>query len=85
MTNDVTHSEAVEQALQLVSRGFGLPASAIDPDTKLVDLKDFDSLAMEEVLMEIETVIGKPVEPDLIAQMETARDIARVIEQNAQG
>lgn len=74
--------EAMEAMVDFVSRRFARQR-AIDVDTPLVSSGLIDSLAMVEVLVQLETVIARRISPGRIApkDLETVRQMVMTAEQ----
>jgi acyl carrier protein len=77
MTND-----AVEKVIRMLNSALEKPVDGLSADTKVLDIKGFDSLAMERLAGELQIELGEEVNPLAFAQVETIADVARLIDKS---
>jgi acyl carrier protein len=75
----MTH-EAVEKVIAMLNRALDKPVEGLSADTKVLDIKGFDSLAMERLAAELQDELDEEVNPLAFAQVETISDVARLID-----
>lgn len=71
---------ALERARTIVSNCLLIPRETIAADATLEELAPLDSLAMELLVMEIETATGRAVDLEQLLAARTVQDIARLVE-----
>jgi acyl carrier protein len=78
MTND-----AVEKVITMLNRALEQSVDGLSADTKVLDIKGIDSLAMERLAGELQNELGEEVNPMAFAQVETIADVAKLIDKTA--
>ena len=75
----MTH-DAVEKVIAMLNRALDQPVGGLSADTNVLDIKGFDSLAMERLAGELQNELDEEVNPLAFAQVETIADVARLID-----
>ena len=75
----MTH-DAVEKVIAMLHRALDKPVDGLSADTKVLDIKGFDSLAMERLAGELQNELDEEINPLAFAQVETIADVARLID-----
>jgi acyl carrier protein len=73
-------NENVSAVITMLSRVLKAPAGELSADTRILEIDGFDSLAMEQLVGELQNVIGDGLDPLAFAQVETIADVARILE-----
>ena len=71
----------IEKILEIVASRTGLPLSAINPDTNLLEL-DIDSLDIINIIMDVEYCFNVKIDDDEIVELRTSNDIQAVVMKN---
>jgi acyl carrier protein len=72
--------ENVSAVIAMLNRVLKAPAGDLSPGTKILEIDGFDSLAMEQLVGELQNVIGDDIDPLAFAQVETIADVARILD-----
>jgi len=74
--------DAIEKVIAMLNRALDQPVEGLSADTKVLDIKGFDSLAMERLAGELQNELDEEVNPLAFAQVVTIADVARLIEKS---
>lgn len=80
MTQSATAPSATERAKTIVSNCLLIPPESIAEDAVLEELAPLDSLALELLVMEIETATGRRLDLEELLTVRTVQDIARLVQ-----
>lgn len=73
-------NDNVSAVIEMLGRVLKAPAGDLSADTRILELDGFDSLAMEQLVGELQNVIGDDLDPLAFAQVETIADVARLLD-----
>jgi acyl carrier protein len=71
--------QAISEVIEMINRALEKPVEGVSADTKMLEIAGFDSLAMERLALELSEKRGEELNPLAFAQVETIRDLARLI------
>jgi acyl carrier protein len=72
--------ETVAQTIAMINRALEKPVADLTPESRLLDIRGLDSLAIERLAAELGEVKGGEINPFAFAQVETVRDLANLID-----
>lgn len=67
-------------AKKILAESLFVPVEKISDDASINDIKELDSLSFEALLLEIEEITDREIDPVKIMQIKTVRDLADLIE-----
>ena len=70
---------SLEPAKALLAEALLIDAGAIDDDARIGSIEPWDSLAHMRLLMAIEEKLGRPLDAETAAAIESLADVARVL------
>ncbi len=73
-------SNSVEQVKDILSRCLFVPKDKIDDDASVSAINGLDSLTFETIILEIEKLTGKNVDPAKLMDVRTVKELAAVVE-----
>lgn len=71
--------QAISDVIEMINRALEKPADGLTADTRILEVAGFDSLAMERLAVELSEKRGEELNPLAFAQVETVRDLARLL------
>ena len=74
-----TEEDIVSDVIAMINRALEHPVEGLTGDTPVLEIKGFDSLAMERLALELTEKRGKELDPLAFGQVETVRDLAAVL------
>lgn len=74
-----TEEMGVSDVIAMINRALEQPVDGLTADTQVLEIKGFDSLAMERLAMELSEKRGTELDPLAFARVETVRDLAQVL------
>ncbi|WHS30083.1 acyl carrier protein [Brucella sp. NM4] len=67
-------------AKKILAESLFVPVEKISDDASINDVKELDSLSFEALLLEVEEITDREIDPIKIMQIKTVRDLADLIE-----
>lgn len=67
-------------AKKILAESLFVPVEKISDDASINDVKELDSLSFEALLLEIEEITDREIDPIKIMQIKTVRDLADLVE-----
>lgn len=74
-----TKEDILEKIIEILSDQFEVDAALITLDAKLFDDLDLDSIDAVDLIVTLQKVTGKKVEPEQFKQVRTIRDLVEAI------
>lgn len=74
-----TEELGVSDVIAMINRALEHPVDGLTADTQVLEIKGFDSLAMERLAAELSEKRGTELDPLAFARVETVRDLAQVL------
>lgn len=74
-----TEENAVSDVIAMINRALEQPVEGLTADSPVLEIKGFDSLAMERLALELSEKRGQELDPLAFARVETVRDLALVL------
>lgn len=71
---------SLETTKRIISECLLIPASSIQADDQIAQLKNIDSLAFEMIVVAIETETGKAVAPTDLIGLQTVQQLAKLLD-----
>lgn len=71
--------ETLAQAIAMINRALEMPVAELTADSRLLEIKGLDSLAIERLAAELGEVKGGEISPFAFAQVETVGDLAKLV------
>ncbi len=71
-----------EKIQKILSEYFGVPAESITPETEFIKDLKADSLAIVELMYDLESETGKAMGDDIMEQVKTVGDLVNYLENN---
>ncbi|WHT44433.1 acyl carrier protein [Ochrobactrum sp. SSR] len=65
---------------KILAESLFVPVEKISDDASINDVKELDSLSFEALLLEVEEITDREIDPIKIMQIKTVRDLADLIE-----
>lgn len=90
MTMQFTKDEIYEKVKQIMAELFEIDPEEITPESKLVDDLDLDSIDAVEMIVQLQKLTGKRINPEQFQSVVTVEDVVNILqklleEQNSQG
>lgn len=73
-------NENVSTVIAMLNRVLKEPVPGLSADTPILEIDGFDSLAMQQLVGELQDMIGDDLDPLAFAQVETISDVARMLD-----
>ncbi|MEN3929909.1 acyl carrier protein [Microvirga sp. W0021] len=70
----------IDEAKDILSGCLFIPKEKISDDADIHSVKGLDSLSFETIILEIERRTGREVDPVELLQMNSVKDLARLLE-----
>ncbi|RLL65459.1 acyl carrier protein [Ochrobactrum soli] len=67
-------------AKKILAESLFVPVEKISDDASINDVKELDSLSFEALLLEVEEITNREIDPIKIMQIKKVRDLADLIE-----
>jgi acyl carrier protein len=74
-----TEENAVSDVIAMINRALEQPVEGLTADSQVLEIKGFDSLAMERLAAELSEKRGQELDPMAFGSVETVRDLAAVL------
>lgn len=74
-----TEADNISDVIAMINRALEQPVDGLTADSQVLEIKGFDSLAMERLALELSEKRGAELDPLAFAQVETVRDLAVVL------
>jgi acyl carrier protein len=74
-----TEDDTSGDVIAMINRALEHPVEGLTADTLVLEIKGFDSLAMERLAAELSEKRGQELDPLAFARVETVRDLASVL------
>ena len=74
-----TEQNDVSDVIAMINRALDEPVEGLTADTLVLEIKGFDSLAMERLALELSEKRGRELDPLAFGTVETVRDLAAVL------
>ena len=71
--------ESVAKVIAMINRALDAPVADLTAESRVLEIKGFDSLAMERLAVELADEQGGEISPLAFAQVETVRDLADLL------
>lgn len=89
MTMQFTKDEIYEKVKQIMAELFEIDPEEITPESKLVDDLDLDSIDAVEMVVQLQKLTGKRINPEQFQSVVTVEDVVSILqklleEQNSQ-
>lgn len=89
MTMQFTKDEIYEKVKQIMAELFEIDPEEITPESKLVDDLDLDSIDAVEMIVQLQKLTGKRINPEQFQSVVTVEDVVNILqklleEQNSQ-
>ena len=89
MTMQFTKDEIYEKVKQIMAELFEIDPEEITPESKLVDDLDLDSIDAVEMIVQLQKLTGKRINPEQFQSVVTVEDVVSILhklleEQNSQ-
>lgn len=90
MTMQFTKDEIYEKVKRIMAELFEIDPEEITPESKLVDDLDLDSIDAVEMIVQLQKLTGKRINPEQFQSVVTVEDVVNILqklleEQNRQG
>ena len=72
-------AESVAKVIAMINRALDAPVGGLTAESRVLEIKGFDSLAMERLAVELADEQGGEISPLAFAQVETVRDLADLL------
>jgi acyl carrier protein len=71
---------AIADVIAMINRALETPVADLNAESRLLEIKGLDSLAIERLAAELGEAKGGELNPFAFAQVETVRDLAQMLE-----
>jgi len=71
---------ALADAKEILATCLFVPADSIADDAVITDIKSIDSLAFETIMLEVEELTGRDVDPIKMLELSTVADLAGMLD-----
>ncbi len=76
-------SGTIDQARAILAEALEIDRSVVDENSSMGTLEAWDSLAHVRLILAIESVIGRALEPEMMVEIEHVNDVAKVLDHHS--
>lgn len=82
-TGIIESGDTSEKIRKILAGALFIPEEKIHSDDRLAALQDMDSLTFSNIIVEVEALIGKRIDPSDMIQLKTVQDLVALVEKNS--
>jgi Phosphopantetheine attachment site. len=70
----------IQKAKEIVAKGLKMPIESIADTAELTSLEQFDSMAFESIVLDIQDHVGHPVSAVSLIELKSIQDLAQLLQ-----